>query len=128
MKRTSRTTTLTSRKMPVNKFGLFERRNDAIDNWSALVRSYVRDNALCRIGVEFDAKSCKIRRVAQPEDDNDAANKLYVEQCVKILRDQQQEFVERLAAFERDVHTLRAVINELRRGTTTESKPTTNKE
>ena len=73
-------------KMPINKFGLFERRNDATVNnwyhWNGLMRNYVRDNALCRVATDYDAKSRKIRHVAQPEVDTDAANKLYVEQCL----------------------------------------------
>jgi len=72
----------------------------------------VRDNALCRAGTEFDAETRKIRRVAQPEGDDDAANKLYVEQSVKILRDRQEEIYERLIAFEKDMQT---AVNELRR-------------
>jgi len=82
--------------MPINKFGLSDWKSDAIDNhshhhhWSKL-RNYVRDNALCRAGTEFDAETRKIHRVAQPEGDDDAANKLYVEQSVKILRDRQDE-------------------------------------
>lgn len=74
------------------------------------MRSYVRHNALCRVGTEFDAKSRKIRRVAQPEADDDATNKLYVEERVKILRDQ---IVERLTAFEKDVHSLRTAISDV---------------
>jgi len=107
--------------MPINKFGLSDWKSDAIDNhshhhhhWSKL-RNYVRDNALCRAGTEFDAETRKIRRVAQPEDDDDAANKLYVEQSVKILRDRQGEIYERLIAFEKDMQTLQTAVNELRR-------------
>jgi len=79
--------------MPINKFGLSDWKSDAIGNhshhhhhWSKL-RNYLRDNALCRTGTEFDAETRKICRVAQPESDDDAANKLYVEQSAKILRD-----------------------------------------
>jgi len=39
----------------------------------------VRDNALYRASTEFDAEARKIRRVAQPVGDDDAANKLYGE-------------------------------------------------
>jgi len=92
--------------MPINKFGLPDWKSDAIGNqshhrhWRKL-RNYVRDNALCRAGAEFDAETRKICRVAQPESDDDAANKLYVEQSVKILRDRQEEIYERLIAFEK---------------------------
>jgi len=65
----------------------------------------VRDNALCRAGTEFDAEARKIRRVAQPEGDDDAANKLYVKRNVKILRDRQGEIYERLIAFEKNMQT-----------------------
>jgi len=42
----------------------------------------VRNNAFCMSAVDFDAKSCKIKRVALPVDD--VANKRYVLQSVKI--------------------------------------------
>jgi len=61
--------------MPSNKFGLSDWKSDAIGNhshhhWSKL-RNYVCDNALYRAGTEFDAETCKIRRVTQPEGDDD---------------------------------------------------------
>jgi len=102
------------------KFVVSDWKSDAIDNhlhhhhWSKL-RNNVRDNALCRAGTEFDAETRKIRRVAQPESDDDAANKLYVEQSVKILRNRQREIHERLIAFEKDMQTLQTVVNKLRR-------------
>jgi len=71
-------------------------------------------NALCRAGTEFDAEARKIRRVVQPEVDDDAANKLYVEQSAKILSDRQGEIYERLITFEKDMQTLQTVVNELR--------------
>jgi len=74
-------------------------------HWSKL-RNYVRNNALCRAGTEFGAETCKIRR--------DAANKLYVEQSVKILKDRQGEIYERLIAFEKDMQTLQTAVKELR--------------
>ena len=67
------------------------------------MRHYVRNNALCRVATDYDAKSHKIRRVAQPEADTDAVNKLYVEQCLKTLKNQQKESDEKLTAFEKDV-------------------------
>jgi len=69
-------------------------------------------NALCHAGTEFDAEARKIRRVAQPEGDDDAANKLYVEQSVKYLRDRQREIYEMLIAFEKDMQTLQTAVNE----------------
>ena len=82
--------------------------------WSGLLRNYVRDNALCVVATDFDAKSRKIRRVAQPEADTDVVNKLYVDQCVKTLRNQQKESDEKLTALEKDVRALQTVVNELR--------------
>jgi len=55
------------------------------------------------------------RAISQSENDDDAANKLYVEQSVKILRDRQGEILERLIAFEKDMQTLQTAVNELRR-------------
>jgi len=93
--------------MPINKFGLFERRNNATVNnwyhWNGLMRNYVHDNALCRVATDYDAKSRKIRHVAQPEADTNAANKLYVEQYLKIAKNQQRESDEKLTAIEKDV-------------------------
>src|SRR5580765_3230686 len=108
--------------MPINKFGLFERRNDATSTSDhRLVRSYVRKNALCRVATDYDARSCKIRRVAQPEADTDAVNKLYVEQCVKTLWNQQKESDDKLNAIEKDVRALQTAINELRRAANSET-------
>jgi len=39
------------------------------------MRNYVCENALCRVATDFDAKLCKIRRVALPVDDDDVTNK-----------------------------------------------------
>jgi len=72
--------------MPINKFGLSDWKSDAIGNhshyhhhhhWSKL-RNYVRDNALCRAGTECDAETRKIRRMAQPESDDDVHHILTV--------------------------------------------------
>lgn len=79
------------------------------------MRNFVRDNALCRTVTDFDARSRKIRRVAQPEADTDAVNKLYLDRCVKTLRNQLKESDEKLAALEKDVRALQTVVNELRR-------------
>jgi len=115
--------------MPINKFGLFERRNEAIrtsDHWDKSVTSYLRQNTLCRVATYYDARSRKIRHVAQPEADTDAVNKLYVEQCVKTLKNQQKESDEKLTAFERDVRALQTAINELRRAINTNSETAIN--
>jgi len=84
------------------------------------MRNYVHDNALCHVATDYDAKSRKIRHVAQPE--ADTANKLYVEQYLKIAKNQQRESDEKLTAIEKDVRALQAAINELSRATTTESE------
>jgi predicted RNase H-like nuclease (RuvC/YqgF family) len=109
--------------MPINKFGLFEQRNDAAESnhLSRLVTSYVHQNALCRVATDYDARSRKIRRVAQPEADTDAVNKLYLEECIKMLRHQQKELDERLTALEKDVRALQTAINELRRAANSET-------
>jgi len=60
---------------------------------------------LC-VATDYDAKSRKIRYVAQPETNTDAANKLYVEQCFKIVKNQQRESDEKLTAIEKDVRAL----------------------
>jgi len=52
------------------------------------------DNALC-MGADFDAKSRKIRRIALPVDNDDVANKRYVLQSVKILKDRQDKMEKR---------------------------------
>ena len=64
--------------MSINKFGasIGEVSNDTS---SGFVRNFVRNNALCiASNNDFDAKSCKIQRLAAPTDDTDAANKCYV--------------------------------------------------
>lgn len=106
--------------MHINKFGISEQSKDVTNaisyrRWSGLMRNFVRDNALCRVVTDFDARSRKIRRVAQPETDTDAVNKLYLDRCVKTLRNQLKESDEKLAALEKDVRALQTVVNELRR-------------
>jgi len=66
--------------------------------WSGLFRNFVRDNALCTTdcATDFDAKSRKIRHVALPVDDDDVANKRYVLQSVKILKDDRMRLKKRL--------------------------------
>jgi len=57
----------------------------------------VRDNALCVVA--NDAKSCKIKHIALP-DDGDAANKRYVLQSMQILKDWQNEIEKKIATFQ----------------------------
>jgi len=58
------------------------------------------------VATNFDVKLCKIRHLEQSEADIDAVNKLYVEQRVKTLMNQQKESNERLTSFEKDVRAL----------------------
>ena len=97
-----------------NKFGMLDQRaNDASNDvssyhrWSGLVRYYVRENALCRTGADFDAKTRRIRRVALPDADGDAVNKLYVEESVKVLMDR----LSKLEASLQQPHATTAAIN-----------------
>jgi len=55
------------------------------------MRNYVYENALCRIATDFDARLCKIRRVAVLIDDDDVVNKRFVQQNMQILKDRQDE-------------------------------------
>jgi len=51
----------------------------------------VYENALCRVATDFDARSCKIRRVALPVDDDDVVNNRFVQQNMQILKIGQDE-------------------------------------
>jgi hypothetical protein len=105
-------------EMSINKFGLsLGASNNSYYQWNALLRNYVRDNTLCRTASGFDARSRKIQRVARPEADNDAVNKVYVDTSIKQMRDQQEEIEKKIA-------TLRIMLDEIKkmlRNTTTES-------
>ncbi|EFN67666.1 hypothetical protein EAG_06103 [Camponotus floridanus] len=89
------------------------------------VTSYLRQNALCRVATDYDVRSRKIRRVTPPEVDTDAVNKLYVEECIKTLKNQQKESDEKLTAFEKGVRTLQTAINELQRAINANSETAT---
>jgi len=71
--------------MPISKFGLSEQRNDddSVHCWNGVMRNYVYENVLCRVATDFDARFdarlCKIRRVALSIDDNDVVNKRFVQ-------------------------------------------------
>ena len=118
------------RKMSIDKFGLSKLRNDTDDSyhhWSGIVRNYVRENALCCVVTDFDARLRKIRRLAQPEINTDAVNKLYVDQYIKTLMNHQKESDERLTSLEKDVRALQIAINELQHTIIkAESETTTN--
>jgi len=61
-KRISRSMITLHAKMPINKFGLFKRRNDDDDSylWNK-VRNYMRNNALCRVATDYNAKIRRVR-------------------------------------------------------------------
>src|SRR5436190_22065755 len=104
--------------MSINKFGLpLEKvaNSTYYYQWNGLLRNYVRDNALYLTAADFDARSRKIRCVAQPEADTDAVNKRYVETSVNFLRDRQEEYEKKLTALEINMQTLRIAIEELRK-------------
>lgn len=100
--------------MPINKFGITLGRSgtDPYYQWSGLVRNYVRDNALCIVATDFDAKSRKIRHVALPVDDGDVVNKRYVQQTVQILKDRHDELERKMVAFQNNIQI---TLNELQR-------------
>jgi len=76
--------------------------------------------------MDLDARLCKICYLSQFEVDTDTVNKLYVEQRVKTLTNQQKESDERLTSFEKDVR-LQTIINEFQRAIIkAKSKTTTN--
>ncbi|KYM94616.1 hypothetical protein ALC62_14749, partial [Cyphomyrmex costatus] len=68
--------------------------------------NYVRDNALCRVATDFDAKLRKIRRLALPVDDTDAANKRYVQQSVQDLKDRLDEIERKITSFQNNVQIM----------------------
>jgi len=82
------------------------RRKTAIDG--GVARSSEKKfsmKTLC-VATDFDVRLWKICHLAQPEVDIDAVNKLYVEQRVKTLTNQQKELNERVTVFEKDVRAL----------------------
>lgn len=83
--------------MSINKFGIQlakgdTRRGEA--RWSGDFRNYVRDNSICVVGEIFDAKSRKIRRLADPETDSDAVNKRYLDRHLRENRARHEYAVE----------------------------------
>jgi len=53
------------------------------------MKNYVYENALYRVATDFDARLCKIRRIAPVDDD--VVNKRFVQQSMQILKDRQDE-------------------------------------
>lgn len=102
--------------MSINKFGLsLGTPNNSYYQWNGLLRNYVRDNALCQTASGFDARSRKIRRVAQPEDDTDAANIQYVKIHVKPLEDRLEELEKKIITLETNVQTLQIMMDEMQK-------------
>jgi len=61
------------------------------------MRNYVYENALCRVATDFDARLCKIRRVALPiDDDDDIINKRFMQRNMQILKDRQDEIEKKI--------------------------------
>lgn len=105
--------------MPINKFGISLGRSggESYYQWNGLLRNYVRDNALCVVATDFDARSRKIRRVTLPVDDDDVANKRYVQQSLQILKDRQEEFEKKMVEFQNNMqvalHELETMIGQI---------------
>ena len=93
--------------MSINKFGAsLGIPNTLHYQCNGILRTYVRDNALCLTASGFDARSCKIRRVAQPESDTDAANKRYVETSVKLVTDRLEDIEKKIATLDATVQKM----------------------
>lgn len=106
--------------MSINKFGISLGRNgtNPYYQYSGLIRNYVRDNSLCMVAANYDAKSRKIQRVAPPVDDSDVANKWYVQESMKILKDRQDEFDRKVNEFQHNMQILKDQLNKLERDIT----------
>jgi len=72
--------------MSINKFGTLLGKCGAEPYYqqSGLLRNFVRDIVLCVVAI--DAKLRKIKRVALPVDDSDAANKRYATELANFER------------------------------------------
>jgi len=60
-----------------------------VEEFAPARRNFFTKKTLC-VAINFIARLCKIRHLAQFEADIGAVNKLYVEQRVKILMNQQK--------------------------------------
>jgi len=61
-----------------------------------IMRNYMHKNTLYRVATDFDARLCKVRYVALPIDDDNVANKRFVQQSMQILKDRQNEIKSKL--------------------------------
>jgi len=87
--------------MPIDKFGILFKKSRAepYNQCIQLFRNYVRNNALCVVATDFDAKSRKIRRTS----DSNVANNRYVQQSMQILKDWQNKIEKKIAALQNSV-------------------------
>jgi len=68
---------------------------------NGIMTTYVYENALCRVSTDFDARLCKIRRVVLPvDDDDDIVYKLFVQESMQILKDQQDEIEKKMISLQ----------------------------
>ena len=99
--------------MSINKFGIQLVKGDAKRGearWSGGV-NYVRENSLCVDGEVFDAKSRIIRRLASPEIDSDAVNKLHLDHRFKTISDDMDNRINRNRLF--CEHSKREVLSKI---------------
>lgn len=67
--------------MSINKFGISlqdDKHLHRFDETQYLERNFILNKALCLDGDNYDAKSRKIIHIADPQEDTDAVNKLYM--------------------------------------------------
>jgi len=90
------------KKIPISKFGLSKQRNDddSYHRWNGIMRNYVYENVLCCVVTDFDARSCKIRRVALPVDNDDVVNKRFVQLNMHILKNEQDEIEKKIRSLQ----------------------------
>jgi len=83
--------------MSINKFGIQLVKGDTKRaQWcDGAFRNYVRENSICVQGDVFDAKSRKIRRLANPEADSDAVNKQHLDDRFKTISDDMDNRINR---------------------------------
>ncbi|XP_011688856.1 PREDICTED: uncharacterized protein K02A2.6-like [Wasmannia auropunctata] len=84
---------------------------------SRRVRNNAHDNEILSIIEElpdFDTKLRKIRRIALPVDDDDAANKRYVLQNVQMLKIRQDEIKKKLDTLQVTINELKKVVGEVK--------------
>jgi len=58
----------------------------------------VYENALCCVATDFDVRLYKIQRVVLPVDDDDVANKRFMQQSMRILKDRRNREQAKIAS------------------------------